>query len=203
MRLLAVGNDFYGVFSGNNTPNLANFPSGVRYQRNANWVTGTLLNTNGVTPVAVSIDPFYFHWSRSRVKPFGESKPGLTKAEADTPPKSLKSEVKEIVETKPGVTKAELDTPPKSIKSEAKEIGESKPGIGKPELDLPPKGVAETGPGGAPPGIPDPLATLLLKLNQRVDALEGAPPAHGHAFIQPSERPDISTPREPVDDDKE
>lgn len=202
MRLLAVGNDFYGVFSGNNTPDVANFPSGVRYQRGANFITKTLLNTNGVTPVAVSIDPFFFHWSRSRVKPFSESKPGLTKAELDTPPKTLKSEIKEIVETKPGVTKAELDAPPKSFKSEAKEINESKPGIGKPELDLPPKGVSETGPGGVPHGIPDPLASLLLTLSQRPDVVEDRQAAAGHAFIRPSERPDLRPPREHVDDEE-
>jgi hypothetical protein len=60
IRLLAVGRDFYGVFSGNNTPDMANFPSGVTYQRNANFNTHILLNTDGVTPVAVSIDPFFF-----------------------------------------------------------------------------------------------------------------------------------------------
>ena len=63
IRLLAVGPDFYGVFCGNNTPDVANFPSGVTYQRGANWTTRTLLNTDGVTPVAVSIDPFFFRWS--------------------------------------------------------------------------------------------------------------------------------------------
>ena len=63
VRLLAVGADFYGVFSGNNTPDMANFPSGVTYQRSANWTTHTLLNTDGITPVAVSIDPFFFHWT--------------------------------------------------------------------------------------------------------------------------------------------
>lgn len=62
-RLLAVGDHFYGVFSGNNTPDMANFPSGVTYQRNANFTTHTLLNTNNVSPVAVSIDPFFFHHS--------------------------------------------------------------------------------------------------------------------------------------------
>ena len=35
-------------------------PSGVTYQRNANFATQTLLNTNNITPVAVSIDPFFF-----------------------------------------------------------------------------------------------------------------------------------------------
>jgi hypothetical protein len=51
------------VFSGNNTPDPANFPSGVTYQRNANWTTHTLLSTDNVTPVPASIDPFFFHWT--------------------------------------------------------------------------------------------------------------------------------------------
>jgi hypothetical protein len=63
IRLLAVGEDFYGVFCGNNTPDVANFPSGVTYQRAADWTAKTLLNTDKMTPVAVSIDPFFFHWS--------------------------------------------------------------------------------------------------------------------------------------------
>jgi hypothetical protein len=58
--LIAVGKDFYGAFSGNNTPDNANFPNGVVYQRNANFTTHTLLNLDGVTPVPVSIDPFFF-----------------------------------------------------------------------------------------------------------------------------------------------
>lgn len=57
--LIAVGKDFYGVFSANNSPNNANFPNGVTYQRNANFGSNTL--TNGVGgSVAVSIDPFFF-----------------------------------------------------------------------------------------------------------------------------------------------
>ena len=63
IRLLAVGSDFYGVFCGNNTPDMANFPSGVTYQRGADWGTHTLLGTDGVTPVSTSIDPFFFHWT--------------------------------------------------------------------------------------------------------------------------------------------
>ncbi len=59
-HLMAVGKDFYGVFSANNTPDMANFPLGVVYQRNANFATHTLLNKDNVTPVAVSIDPFFF-----------------------------------------------------------------------------------------------------------------------------------------------
>ena len=63
VRLIAVDSDFYGVFCGNNTPDQANFPSGVTYQRFANWATHTLLNTDNTTPVATSIDPFFFHWT--------------------------------------------------------------------------------------------------------------------------------------------
>ena len=37
IRLLAVGDDFYGVFAGTNRPDVANFPNGVSYQRNANF----------------------------------------------------------------------------------------------------------------------------------------------------------------------
>lgn len=58
--LAAVGKDFYGVFSANNTPDHANFPNGVVYQRNANFATKTLLAADNVTPVPISIDPFFF-----------------------------------------------------------------------------------------------------------------------------------------------
>ena len=63
IRILAVGTSFYGVFCGNNTPNMAHFPNGVVYQRAADWTTQRLLSTDGVTVVAPSIDPFFFHWS--------------------------------------------------------------------------------------------------------------------------------------------
>src|SRR5262249_8879117 len=43
VHLMAVGKDFYGIFSANNTPDMANFPNGVTYQRNANFTTNTLL----------------------------------------------------------------------------------------------------------------------------------------------------------------
>ena len=58
-NLVALGKDFYGIFSANNTPNNANFPNGVTYQRNANFGTQTLLANDGVTAVGVSIDPFF------------------------------------------------------------------------------------------------------------------------------------------------
>ncbi|HEX6899365.1 MAG TPA: sialidase family protein [Thermoanaerobaculia bacterium] len=60
VHIQAQGKDFYGVFSASNLPNLANFPQGVTYQRNANFTTQQLFRTDGVTPVAVSIDPFFF-----------------------------------------------------------------------------------------------------------------------------------------------
>jgi hypothetical protein len=60
VHVMAVKDDFYGIFSANNTPDKANFPSGVVYQRNANFTTKTLLGLDGVTPVPISIDPFFF-----------------------------------------------------------------------------------------------------------------------------------------------
>ena len=61
--LIAVGADFYGVFSGDNTPNSANFPHGITYQRQVNWSSQQLLSTDGVTQVSTSLDPFFFHIS--------------------------------------------------------------------------------------------------------------------------------------------
>jgi hypothetical protein len=57
---VAVGQTFFGIFSANNTPDMANFPNGVIYQRNANFITHTLLDVNNLSPVHVSIDPFFF-----------------------------------------------------------------------------------------------------------------------------------------------
>ncbi|HJP94025.1 MAG TPA: choice-of-anchor D domain-containing protein [Pyrinomonadaceae bacterium] len=64
-NLMAVGKNFYGVFSAFNTPVNANFPLGVTYQRNANFGTNQLLALNGTTVVADSIDPFFFSVSES------------------------------------------------------------------------------------------------------------------------------------------
>ena len=58
-HLMSVGSDFYGIFSANNTPKKTNFPSGVVYQRNANFTNNTLLDVDNATPVHVSIDPFF------------------------------------------------------------------------------------------------------------------------------------------------
>jgi hypothetical protein len=57
--LVTVGRTFYGIFSGNNTPDLANFPKGVKYQRNANFATKQLLDLAGI-PVPASYDPFFY-----------------------------------------------------------------------------------------------------------------------------------------------
>jgi hypothetical protein len=70
-HLMAVGRDFYGIFSANNTPDLANFPQGVTYQRNANFTTHTLRNTDNVTAVAISIDPFFFRVPTQAYPPKG------------------------------------------------------------------------------------------------------------------------------------
>ena len=60
LYLMAVGRAFYGIFSANNTPDLANFPNGVTYQRNADFSTQTLFANDNVTTVSTSIDPFFF-----------------------------------------------------------------------------------------------------------------------------------------------
>ena len=57
--LLAVGNEFRGVFAANNIPDRTNFPYDVTYQRRHNFTTRMLLDAGG-NPVSVSIDPFYF-----------------------------------------------------------------------------------------------------------------------------------------------
>lgn len=60
IHLQSVGKDFYGIFSANNTPDNANFPNGVTYQRNADFKVRKLFDVSGTKEVAVSIDPFFF-----------------------------------------------------------------------------------------------------------------------------------------------
>ena len=60
LHLMSIGADFYGVFSANNSPDKANFPSGVKFLRNADFTTKKLLSNDGRSIVAVSIDPFFF-----------------------------------------------------------------------------------------------------------------------------------------------
>src|SRR5207249_4378727 len=54
--LLTRGNEFLGIFSAGNTPDPANFPSGVVFQRRVSQATHQLLDASG-SPVDVSIDP--------------------------------------------------------------------------------------------------------------------------------------------------
>ena len=58
VHLMTVGSAFYGIFSANNTPDKANFPNGIVYQRNADFTTHTLLDNNK-KKVEPSIDPFF------------------------------------------------------------------------------------------------------------------------------------------------
>ena len=59
LHMMAFQQDFYGIFSANNTPDLGNFPQGVTYQRNHNFTAKKLFALNGVSVVAPSIDPFF------------------------------------------------------------------------------------------------------------------------------------------------
>jgi hypothetical protein len=57
---MAVGNTFHGIFSASNTPDIANFPAGVVFQRNADFTRKVLIGTDNSTIVDPSIDPYYF-----------------------------------------------------------------------------------------------------------------------------------------------
>jgi hypothetical protein len=61
--LVSVGTNFFGTFCANNTPDQANFPNGVTFQRSHDFATRRLLDAKG-RPVAVSIDPFFFRVTR-------------------------------------------------------------------------------------------------------------------------------------------
>ena len=60
LGLMAVNQDFYGVFTANNTPDKANFPQGIVYLRNADFTRKRLLALDNRTRVPISIDPFFF-----------------------------------------------------------------------------------------------------------------------------------------------
>jgi FG-GAP-like repeat len=59
LHMMTYGQDFYGIFCANNTPDLSNFPQGVTFQRNHNFNAKQLLGLDGVSVVAPSIDPFF------------------------------------------------------------------------------------------------------------------------------------------------
>lgn len=62
-HLVADQDDFCGIFSANNVPNLQNFPNGVTYQRTHDFGTRKLLALDNFTEVGPSIDPFFFRIS--------------------------------------------------------------------------------------------------------------------------------------------
>jgi hypothetical protein len=59
-NLIAVGSDFYGVFSGYNDPQTGTFPFGVQWQR---IVVGNQLQDGQGNNVNPSVDPFFYHAS--------------------------------------------------------------------------------------------------------------------------------------------
>jgi hypothetical protein len=60
LHLMAVGDDFYGIFSSDNTPDLSHFPQKVKFQRRKNFDTKKLLDLQNHEGVKTSIDPFFF-----------------------------------------------------------------------------------------------------------------------------------------------
>lgn len=62
VHVVAWKEDFYGVFTAANTPDLGNFPHGVKYNRHADFTTHQLFADAAHTvPVSASIDPYFFH----------------------------------------------------------------------------------------------------------------------------------------------
>jgi hypothetical protein len=108
LYLMSVGLNFYGVFCAENIPNTADFPSGITFQRNADWNAHVLKDLNN-NNVATSIDPYFF----SVVEPLKIDK-------------ELKVELKEFKEIKE--TKVELKEfkEIKELKAELKEFKEIK-----------------------------------------------------------------------------
>lgn len=76
VHLLTNGRTFNGIFAAGNLPNNANFPSGVTYQRNANFTTNQLLDATGVNQVAQSIDPFLVRARTGRIIDWCDLLPG-------------------------------------------------------------------------------------------------------------------------------
>jgi len=155
---------FYGVFCANNTPDNANFPSGVRYQRNADFATHVLLNVNNITQVPISIDPFFFHYS-PRYKWHKELKPEI-KEKLEI--KEFKLERKEKFELKENI-KPEIDT--KGLKELIKDKDKDLVEGGKRFVEG------------------DPFRHLG-KIAERLDQLE-QDLGDGRAFIRPEERPEL------------
>ncbi len=67
LHLMAVGKDFYGVFSMANIPDPERFPAtlpkGPVFQRNHDFTAKKLLGTDNSTEVQPSIDPYFFRYT--------------------------------------------------------------------------------------------------------------------------------------------
>jgi hypothetical protein len=60
LHLLAMGKDFYGIFSASNVPDQSRFPYGVTFQRHKDFAAKKLLDQQNATEVPFSVDPFFF-----------------------------------------------------------------------------------------------------------------------------------------------
>jgi hypothetical protein len=60
LHLLAMGKDFYGIFSASNVPDQSRFPYGVTFQRHKDSAAKKLLDQQNATEVPFSVDPFFF-----------------------------------------------------------------------------------------------------------------------------------------------
>jgi hypothetical protein len=60
LHLMTVDKDFYGIFSASNKPDKTRFPSGVVFQRNADFAAKKLLTEDGSAQVRISVDPYFF-----------------------------------------------------------------------------------------------------------------------------------------------
>jgi hypothetical protein len=60
VHLMAVGDDFYGIFSSDNHPDRSHFPYDVKFQRRESADHKKLLDLQGNEVKAYSIDPFFF-----------------------------------------------------------------------------------------------------------------------------------------------
>lgn len=161
ISMMAVGETFYGIFCANNTPDHANFPNGITFQRNADWTSHVLKDLHG-NAVSVSIDPFFFSIGPS-FKIIKELKPEIKEW------KELWLEGKWRIPDK-------LVEPEKIIFEKLKDLVEG------PKLDEKLDEVFQPGYLGDP--------EILRIIAQRIDAIEEEM-SKGKSFITEEERPSV------------
>lgn len=106
LDMMAVGSTFYGIFSAKNTPEKANFPHGVKYQRNVDWNNQILKDKNGNKAIQPSVDPFFFKvgvWLKEG--PGGSIQKEIKEVKADT------KEAKELLKFESAPEKIILEAP--------------------------------------------------------------------------------------------